>query len=43
MTPRDVDPPAADTGSDLTPVYVRVLVIEALVLGALFWLGRHFA
>ena len=43
MTSRDVDPPAVDAGSDLTPVYVRVLVVEVLVLVALFWLGRHFA
>jgi len=27
----------------MTPVYVRVLVLEALVLGGLLWLGWHFA
>ena len=30
-------------GSDMTPAYVRVLVIELVVLVALFWIGRHFA
>ena len=31
-----------DTGSDLSPAYVRVLVIEVVVLVVLFWVGRVF-
>jgi hypothetical protein len=43
MASRDGTPPAPDAGSALTAAYVRVLVIEVVVLGVLFWLGRHFA
>ena len=32
-----------DQGSDLSPAYLRVLVIEALVIAALYAIGRHFA
>jgi hypothetical protein len=42
MTARD-DAPPADAGSKLTPAYVRVLILEALVILVLFWVGRHFA
>jgi hypothetical protein len=43
MIPRDGTTPLPDAGSAMTPAYVRVLVIEVVVLGILFWLGRHFA
>jgi hypothetical protein len=34
---------SADTGSDMTRTYVRVVVVEILVLAALWWLGRYSA
>ena len=43
MPMRDGTSRAPDTGSDLSSVYIRVLVIEVLVLAVLFWVGRHFA
>jgi hypothetical protein len=43
MAARDDEQPAADAGSNLTPAYVRVLLLEALVIVILFWVGRHFA
>ena len=43
MIPRDGTTPLPDAGSAMTPAYVRVLVIEVVVLGILFWLGRHFS
>jgi hypothetical protein len=43
MASRDGTPPVPDTGSNMTPVYIRVLVVEVLVLAGLLWLGRHFA
>ncbi|HUF48231.1 MAG TPA: hypothetical protein VMM93_10475 [Vicinamibacterales bacterium] len=35
--------PAPDLGTDLSAIYIRVLVLEAVVLAALVWLGWHFA
>jgi hypothetical protein len=32
---------AGDTNQ--SRVYVAVIVVEAVVIAALFWLGRHFA
>jgi hypothetical protein len=43
MDSRGVTPPASDAGSNMTAVYVRVLVVEAIVLVGLLWLGWHFA
>jgi len=43
MASRDGTPPAPDAGSNMAPVYVRVLVVEAIVLAGLLWLGWHFA
>jgi hypothetical protein len=34
---------SADTGDDMTWTYVRVVVVEILVLAALWWLGRYSA
>lgn len=42
MTASQAEPPPDDPGR-MTSAYVRVLVIEALVLAILYWVGRHFA
>jgi hypothetical protein len=34
-------PPPAE--ADLSRTYLLVLVVEALTLAALYWLGRHFS
>lgn len=34
---------AEPSSPELTRSYARVLIIEVLVLAALYWLGRHFA
>jgi hypothetical protein len=41
-TSREMPPPAA-AEHDLTRTYALVLVVEAIVIGALYWLGMHFS
>jgi hypothetical protein len=36
-------PAPPDGERDLSRMYVLVLVVEAVVIAALFWLGAHFA
>ena len=43
MASTDADAPAPDAGSNLAPAYIRVLVVEVIVLLALYWFSRHFA
>jgi hypothetical protein len=40
-TSRDV--PSAPPEQDLSRTYALVIVVEAIVISALFWLGAHFA
>lgn len=42
MTASQAETPP-DERRRMTPAYVRVLVIEVLVLAILYWVGRHFA
>ena len=41
-TSREMPPPPV-AERDLSRTYVLVLVVEALVIVALYWLGAHFA
>jgi len=41
-TSREMPPPVASE-PDLSRTYVLVLVVEAIVIGALYWLGVHFS
>jgi hypothetical protein len=41
-TSREVPSQPADE-HDLSRTYVLVLVVEAIVIGALYWLGAHFS
>ena len=41
--PPGATPASADHGSDLSYRYALVIVIEVIVIAALYWLGRHFA
>jgi hypothetical protein len=43
MSARDAGAPDPDAGSGLGRTYLRVLVVEAIVLLVLYWMGRHFA
>jgi hypothetical protein len=43
MPPSAAPDASADAGSDLTRSYVRVLVLEALVIAALYGFSRYFA
>jgi len=43
MTASQAGAPPDEPGSSMTPSYVLVLVIEAVVLAILYWVGRHFA
>jgi hypothetical protein len=29
--------------SDLSASYIKVMVVQVLVIAALYWLGRHFS
>ena len=40
---RDPASAAADGERDLSRTYALVIVVEALVIGALYWLGVYFA
>jgi hypothetical protein len=41
-TSREMPPhPAGDR--DLSRTYALVIVVEAIVIGALYWLGAHFS
>ncbi|MFI5177574.1 MAG: hypothetical protein ACHQO8_03370 [Vicinamibacterales bacterium] len=42
-TSRNVPSAPANGERDLSRTYALVIVIEALVIGALYWLGAHFA
>ena len=41
-TPVAAHAPESDE-ADLTRTYVLVLVVEAIVIAALYWVGRYFA
>ena len=43
MARGDERAPDADTGSDMRAAYVRVLVIEVVVIAALVWFGWQFS
>jgi hypothetical protein len=36
-------PPKSEAEQDLRLVYVLVVIVEALVIASLYWLGRSFA
>lgn len=40
-TPREMPHPTGER--DLSRMYTLVIVVEAIVIGALFWLGAHFS
>jgi len=43
MSAAPADHPGSRPGeSDLSLTYILVLVVEAIVILGLFWLGRHF-
>jgi len=39
----DPPPAPANGGRDLSRTYALAIVVEAFVIGALYWLGAHFA
>jgi hypothetical protein len=41
--PSDVAPVRDPGDTDLSRTYGLVLLVEAVVIAALYWLGRHFA
>lgn len=40
--PQAPAPPAPVQEQDLTRTYVLVVIVEAIVLAGLYWLGRYF-
>ena len=43
MSATPTTPPGATPGdSDLTGTYVRVVIVEVLVIAGLYWLGKYF-